>query len=622
MKTKRNLSSQLEFLEHPGLNHAESGNYQVVLEYHLHKSNATAQESNQLLSWIVKRIARGIMAEEYLEPSIEALCRYASKNQDCLGKARVINELLDGFRLSSILQGKDLSPKVLGTLLEAISRRTSELDLYGLGIDIISSIKEYQLMEVLPALKLFFLSWFSAIRYARETKDRLQGDKSMQQLVSTLGDMPTTVASYIIQVVSKKPLRDWPATAEGEIQRIDLLRSWWACLASSSTIKFYMHELIGNTLKQMESPTQISNLHLAYLETLDDVEKCRFLLRYVYTPRRRIPISTMATQDEYKELFEQVDQMDHLENNQVDENLTGRPFVQLLQSILNDVSIPEQCQQHLIHTMRRLGYQNQVIFAAKNQQSLGISLRPDVVASEILATYENDVLYAVELLQTCPSVSLTLVPNLVVTVIETPDMPYWVIMDHFKKQIDFVGRKRLGNGEKLCSRRALVSLSPTRFDSIDRRLFHDLLHRMAVAFSNAEHLRYQASFRAVTEVHRLMSIARVTPGHCITKALVRTGVIRPLSQGVWVPHERINYITSLVRKNEGDEVADRICATIFAWRADLVKDARATVSFCKRVGESPGETSLALAQKLPDVPTDQLGNVWQRPNDADWWGWS
>ena len=620
VNAEHKLSHQLEFLEHPGLNHIESGNYEFLLEYHLYKSKATVQRSNQLLSWITKRISRGVMAEEQIEPSIEALCRFASKNQDQLMKARVINELLDGFRLSSTLQGKDLSPKILGILIEAISRRNSELNLYSLGVDIISSIKEHQLMEVVPALKLFFLSWFSAIRNSRETKDQLHGHESMQQLVMILGELPTTIASYLIQLISKRQLQDWPATAEEEIKRIELLKTWWTCLGSSSTIRPYMHELVGKALKQLESPTQISSLHLAYLGTLDDVEKCDFLLQHVYTPQRRATISMMVTQDEYRGLSEQVNQIDYPGIEKLGRGLRDQPFVQLLRSISNDASFPEQCQQHLVHTMRRLGYQKQVVFAAKNQQRLGISLQPDLVATEIFSTYENDALYAFRLLRACPSVSLTLVPNLVVTMIETPNMPYWTLIKHLKQQLDFVGRKRIDNGEGLRSRQPLVSLSPTRFDSIDRRLFHDLLKRMAVAFSNAEHLPYTISFRAVTEVYRLMGVARVTPGHCITKALVRTGVIRPLSQGIWVPYERIEYITSLVRKNEGDEVADRICATIFAWRADLVKDARAAVSFCKRVGETPGETSLALAQKLPDVPTDQLGNVWRPPNNADSWG--
>ncbi|KAK4549192.1 hypothetical protein LTR36_007650 [Oleoguttula mirabilis] len=100
----------------------------------------------------------------------------------------------------------------------------------------------------------------------------------------------------------------------------------------------------------------------------------------------------------------------------------------------------------------------------------------------------------------------------------------------------------------------------------------DLVHLVAYAW--AAHGHQQASttggsrvaFRRVWECYRFLQDRGAPLSTLMSRALVKAGILRPLSEGKYVPLAQTRYVISLVQRLEGDEIAANLDRLVFEAR--------------------------------------------------------
>ncbi|KAE9978543.1 hypothetical protein BLS_000476 [Venturia inaequalis] len=121
-----------------------------------------------------------------------------------------------------------------------------------------------------------------------------------------------------------------------------------------------------------------------------------------------------------------------------------------------------------------------------------------------------------------------------------------------------------------------------------------LVHVVADAFSRShsvrtsskgrrfKQLRTRQVFRNVYRAYRYLVTRQSPVRPLMARALVRAAIIRPLEQHEWVNTARVKFILEIVRRVEGEEVADELDKKIFLWRGKVRRFIVARESYLRR----------------------------------------
>lgn len=91
----------------------------------------------------------------------------------------------------------------------------------------------------------------------------------------------------------------------------------------------------------------------------------------------------------------------------------------------------------------------------------------------------------------------------------------------------------------------------------------DIVHLIAYAFAKSPHLPPRVALRRVWECYRFLRDRQAPLDPLMSRALVKAGISRPLSEGKRPSASQTAYILHLVQKFEGEEMAQRLDALVF-----------------------------------------------------------
>ncbi|KAI8939644.1 hypothetical protein NX059_003403 [Plenodomus lindquistii] len=101
-----------------------------------------------------------------------------------------------------------------------------------------------------------------------------------------------------------------------------------------------------------------------------------------------------------------------------------------------------------------------------------------------------------------------------------------------------------------------------------------LVHQLAHQYSIDKTRTRLEVWRALYYLYRHLKEHSATIGPLFSRAVVRTGIIRPLSEHQFVSARRLIWVCNLVARVEGEEVAKKIESDFWLWRGNLIKHAK------------------------------------------------
>lgn len=126
-----------------------------------------------------------------------------------------------------------------------------------------------------------------------------------------------------------------------------------------------------------------------------------------------------------------------------------------------------------------------------------------------------------------------------------------------------------------------------------------LVHVVADAFSRSHNirtfsgskgfkqLRSRQVFRNVYRAYRYLVTRQSPVRPLMARALVRAAIIRPLEQYEWVNTARVKFILEIVRRVEGEDVADELDKKIYLWRGRVHRFLMSRDAHLRRHGIDP-----------------------------------
>ena len=107
---------------------------------------------------------------------------------------------------------------------------------------------------------------------------------------------------------------------------------------------------------------------------------------------------------------------------------------------------------------------------------------------------------------------------------------------------------------------------------VQQRVF--LIHQLAHQYSTDSTRSCRQSSRSIYYLYKYLLRYSHPIGPLFTKAVVRTAIIRPLSQNYFVSARRLIWVCHLVARVEGESSAKKIEYNFWLWRGDLIKHAK------------------------------------------------
>ena len=587
------LQTLLEFLDDPSLNAPEAQNLQQLLG-RLAKTAPNDQESEVLGNWLKGHVSLGRILEKDIEPVLNSAGHLGSGACPHNLSIHIATSLWDGLQSFSVLRPKSSEAETLNALLEHISRNDWSKMIQSLGSSIIRSVPISQLHKVQSGIATFMRSWLFAMRMSTGGEGQeLPLPEDCAAMAKFLGTLPTKVASATLEMVITKELlttaatsRDCQAILTRIVHLLEILPAEMAnfsaasatsniCLSHEQSPKegsggLELLELWLQTLSKSDAFRQSIScsvewqafekclsaraMEKPYLRALSDRERCRFILRH-WT------LEHLAVQD-VKEAatiisntlscFEGLNQIEH----------GTAPYGDMIRALRQHTKSLDNVIPRLFSLLSSLGESQMTVNVIRRMQRLRLPIDAGIIYSVIKEYCRTKPAAALTLFQTHRSLSLAECPELAESIIADPETG---------PDTAFLYIRRDGR------RRARLKKKDSRYqgpDFLDEEHIQ-LLHRMAVAFANAAHLRPRIAFRFV---YRCYIILKNVNGGVfdapLSLALTVAGIIRPLQRGQWVSTMKLRWILRLVKNIEGEEVANELDERVFEWRGQVVRATR------------------------------------------------
>lgn len=101
-----------------------------------------------------------------------------------------------------------------------------------------------------------------------------------------------------------------------------------------------------------------------------------------------------------------------------------------------------------------------------------------------------------------------------------------------------------------------------------------LIHQLAHQYSEDTSLSQRGAWRAIYYLYRYLRDNKLPIGPLFTKAVVRTSIIRPMSEQRFVSARRLIWVCHRVAEVEGKAEAEKIEHLFWQWRGDMIKQAK------------------------------------------------
>jgi len=220
---------------------------------------------------------------------------------------------------------------------------------------------------------------------------------------------------------------------------------------------------------------------------------------------------------------------------------------------------PAEMQSRLLRLLRALDMSGTIVSLIASNRVHHVHFAGSVVQAEIkyhLSIGKQRIAY--KIFRSYHQLPIEHVPELAEVIISRPNLHSEVALRLRHSRQKFLGRTKEFTHHPL----TLRDLRTTT------------LNRMALAYAKASHLRPIWASRKVQACYQTLRTEHLPVQPDITRAMTHAGIIRFLQEGEWVSTFRFMQILRLVRKVEGEEVAEQLDWTLWDWRAEVLGKGR------------------------------------------------
>ncbi|KAL9033933.1 MAG: hypothetical protein Q9214_007275, partial [Letrouitia sp. 1 TL-2023] len=311
-----------------------------------------------------------------------------------------------------------------------------------------------------------------------------------------------------------------------------VLQSWWRVTTSGLPKSLRKSDAWYKIEKSLA--IQEDWLLVSYLLDIDGAQICTFLIKHWYSRRfvsERQPFITQCI-------------LSYFESLQADDG--SLPFINMLQAVWA-YSEPQAQETKRLFSLMRQSYRHKEIF----QIISFFANHPPCIHSSVVALEMEECVRtgyyktATEIQRSYPWVFLERCPTFVDSMIHNAKIGPSTAIDIWKRQQSSIKLE-------FWIRPSQDLKEPTLREK------RQLLERMALNYARMVNSPRHA-FRMVYRCFLNQHVERLGPLQPpMTKALLQSGIVRPLEVGQWVSGERMNWILSNVAKVEGEYAADKV----------------------------------------------------------------
>ncbi|KAL8970768.1 MAG: hypothetical protein Q9183_001364 [Haloplaca sp. 2 TL-2023] len=188
-----------------------------------------------------------------------------------------------------------------------------------------------------------------------------------------------------------------------------------------------------------------------------------------------------------------------------------------------------------------------------------------------------------------------------VTLESCPDLAEALILDSDRPWLAALALRRSRQS------RALSKIHHSHVGDRVQQLRQDggyLLGRMALAYAYAPHLQPSVAFNFVHQCWVLHESDRLGPvGSSMIRAVVHSGIVRPLQVGQIMSFARLNWILQQVAQVEGTERMRSLGAIVWEWRGEVCRQNRQSQErYKENLAKAQWEQDLATATSIERDP--------------------
>lgn len=586
VKQTASLDTITGFLEDPTKNLPEAQNLQYLLHAQSQDNMTNPEETATIYHWLRRRTALGLISQAEIIPALETIAHNSNGTIVATWSENLYRAIFEGITMSNV-QVCSNSPTyqafnafLMSTPPGTLARRTQNL-----GIEIVRSLHAMDDTGLKLHSRHFLYGWCTCEdvdNHSLQTKG-----PAVHALLDLLQQMP----------------RDWLRPILREQGVNFLMRLCNSDLGPSIFLKHVDRlgkvSFLSELLPQFEKGLAQESLEMQakYLRHIDHRAKCLYLVRHWYEKligHGRSVGSSFPLRLET--CFEQSTYV-HPKRS---------PFINLLASLRALDYYPHAKSQgrlfRLLYaldmpgTVLALISSTRLIPSSRLKTHVQFQYNARVIKQEILRyLFIGKSRIAYKIFQSYHHLALEHVPELAEIIISRPHihpdaaLKYWLCR-----------RKWLGHTKEFSQDRALL-----------RNMRVEILNRMALAYSKASHLSPRMAFGRVHYCYLSLRRERLPLRSDMTRALTSAGVIRYLQAGKWVSTVRFTWILGLVRKTEGEEVADKLDRMVWEWRGEVLDRQR-------RLKQTAREAEARPRAREPGRTPWNLTGKRGRPNWFDW----
>ncbi|KAL9610079.1 MAG: hypothetical protein Q9167_005187 [Letrouitia subvulpina] len=535
-----------DFLADPSLNPTKAKNFSLLLRS-ITALNIRHFDAVALKSWSAQQIRHSLFSEKDVRLLLNRL------NIFCQYRRHEVQDwwvtILEAIDSSSTLHLKSMDVETLRLFLLTLYRQPSKTRAAPADF-IIHNIqygKKRSAQLFLYVEKIIFQLLMS---HVKEEKLRWNLPFTINVAREFLQGFSERSAVQVVSQISMDLLETSQLHPESNSNRIkSVLRSWWRMVTTSGFLENFRR---SDAWYKIEKSLAIQEDWLlgSYLSDIDGAQICIFLIKHWYSHRFVSESQPFITQSI----------LSYFEKLQVDDG--SLPFINMLQAVWAYSEPQAQETKRLFSLMRHFYRHEEICHIISFFANRPPCIHSSVVASEIqqcvrIGPYKA----AAEIYSSYPWVFLERCPTFVDSIISDARIGPSAAIDIWKRQ---QGSMK----PEFWIRQSQDLKEPTLREK------RQLLERMALNYAHVIHkplVAFQMVYRCFLNQH----VERLGPLHPpMTKALIQSGIIRPLEVGQWVSESKVNWILSIVAKVEGEDVADKVSEIVWRWRAKLLERRR------------------------------------------------
>lgn len=526
------------------------GNLNFLLDWQLRKRKGEGRLRKRLnfddmvllQQWMRRQLCLGMKTEEDILVFLRFVSRVNDATSDESLRCTFIASIFEGLQSSSVFGLEDLGTETQCKLLESITQVPVTRQSLDLGFSLVEAIRQAQLEGTDEKISAFIGGVVHAHASLREHEKReTQFLETIPRALEMIRGLPQGLACSVILITTKALINEHFRMSVSKAATMQLPDTWWSALATTGVLDSGRQMPLKTKIERFLS-FQKPEVVVPYLQQLNDRNKARFMLRYWLGPKTRSGrirarylfdgfCSAKGNDSPWVSMFQAARDCAQEFSKPSDDQI-NRVFkvLQMLRQSENIVEIIKQARK--LHTIID---ESHVVYTIKEH----LGERPHL-AERLFSFY--------------PRLRLEKCPELAERMILNP-------RSHPETALRYMRSRR------------------SRF-AVDREGFSQLrtqlLERMALAYSTAQHITPRMAFRNAHQCYTQRRKERLgPPSVAMARALARAGLLRPLQAGKWVSTTAIRWILSLVRCSESADVADQIDEKLYKWRGLNARKIRA-----------------------------------------------